>query len=532
MMHQHTFQCTFDEPVVETRQGKLRGFMRDGVYQFWGVRYGRAKRFEMPVEPESWEGVKDALAYGYVSPLLEEPLPGNELTVPHRYWPMEEDCLNLNIATPTIDPEAKKPVMVWYHGGGFADGSAIAHIAFEGDNMARNHDVVMVCVNHRLNAFGFMDVSCFGEKFWNSGNAGVVDLEYSLRWIQKNIRAFGGDPENVTIFGQSGGGGKVNTLLQAPSCAGLFQKAIVMSGVFDPGRLEEHPEADPKEFAEEVLRQLKLPEGDIEGLQKVHFRLFIMAVNRAIRVFGKRGQVVSWRPHVNAWYPGYPLDIGFSEHAKKVPLMIGSTLGEFTNPRTPKNKSAMTDQEQEAYVLSYFGEEEGKKVLELFRKTYPGKNLAYAPFVDSLVRRGSVKYAKLKAEQSEAPAYAYLLSSCYEMDSGMPAWHNSDIPYAFGNGDIISYCSATENWQDIAELLPAAFSAFAHNGDPNCEGLPKWEAAEKDSLCTMVFDAKIEAKTDFDDELIEKLTELIPGFSFGHHNPKTDEDPEGHEWTY
>ena len=148
---EHTFICTKDAGIVQTKQGKLRGFFHDDVFNFWGVRYARARRFHMPVPPESWDGVRTAMAYGHVSPLLEDPIPDFELTVPHRFWPEGEDCLNLNIATPTLDPEAKKPVMVWFHGGGFSDGSAIAHIAFEGDNMARNHDVVMVCVNHRLN---------------------------------------------------------------------------------------------------------------------------------------------------------------------------------------------------------------------------------------------------------------------------------------------------------------------------------------------------------------------------------------------
>lgn len=163
----------------------------------------------MPVEPECWEGVKTAMAYGYVSPLLTNPVPEFELTVPHRFWPEGEDCLDLNIATPTLDAAAKKPVMVWFHGGGFSDGSAIAHIAFEGDNMARHQDVVMVCVNHRLNVFGFLDLSMYGEKYQNSGNAGIADLVAALKWIRKNIAAFGGDPDNVTIFGQSGGGGRL-----------------------------------------------------------------------------------------------------------------------------------------------------------------------------------------------------------------------------------------------------------------------------------------------------------------------------------
>ena len=232
---EHSFTSTRDAVVVQTRQGKLRGFYYDDVFNFWGVRYARARRFHMPVPPESWEGVRTAMAYGHVSPLLEDPIPDFELTVPHRFWPEGEDCLNLNIATPTLDTNAKKPVMVWFHGGGFSDGSAIAHIAFEGDNMARNHDVVMVCVNHRLNAFGFLDLSMYGDEYKNSGNVGIADLVAALQWVQENIQAFGGDPNNVTIFGQSGGGGKVNALGQSPAADGLFQKAIVMSGVFDGG---------------------------------------------------------------------------------------------------------------------------------------------------------------------------------------------------------------------------------------------------------------------------------------------------------
>ena len=528
MMHQHTFICGLDEPVVETKQGKLRGFFHDDVYHFWGVRYAQAKRFEMPVPPESWEGVRDALAYGFVSPVLQDILPNNELTVPHRYWPMGEDCLNVNIATPTIDPSAKKPVMVWFHGGGFADGNAIAHIAFEGDNMAKNHDVVMVNVNHRLNAFGFLDLSMFGEKFENSGNAGVVDLVACLQWVKENIQAFGGDPENVMIFGQSGGGGKVNTLGQAPAADGLFQKAIVMSGVFDPGKMQQYPSADPKALAEEIMKELSV--GTVEEMQAVDFRLFIMAVNRAIRTFGKRGLTVGWHPKKNDWYLGSPLEDGFRDHFKKIPMIIGSTLGEFVDPMTKKAKLKMTDLEQRQAVYDKYGEEEGKKVLALFEEAYPGKNLAYARCIDNLVRPGSVKYAKKKAEGEHAPTYIYLLSACFELDSGMPAWHNCDIPYIFGNADIIQYCSATENWEAIGELFPAAVSAFAHTGNPNTEGLPEWKPSSPDHAPTMLFDAKIEAKTDFDDALIKKIDSLTGPITFGHHAPKDDDEEV--KWTY
>ena len=528
---EHTFICTSDKVVVETMQGKLRGFCYEDVYTFWGVRYARARRFHMPEKPEAWNGIKTAMAYGHVSPLLEDPIPDFELTVPHRFWPEGEDCLNLNIFTPTIDPAAKKPVMVWFHGGGFSDGSAIAHIAFEGDNMARNHDVVMVCVNHRLNAFGFLDLSMYGEQYKNSGNAGIADLVAALQWIQENITAFGGDPDNVTIFGQSGGGGKVNAIGQTPAADGLFRKAIIMSGVFSPGKMVEFPEADPREVVQEILKELSIPENEIERLEKVNFRLFIMAVNRMRRTFGKRGQVVSWGPHKNDWYLGDPMRDGFRDHFKAIPMMIGSTVGEFFNPATEKNKWEMSEEEREQVVIRKYGEENGRKLLAMFRRAYPGKNAAYAAFIDNLVRPGTVEYAKRKSQGKHAPIWVYLLSSVYQMETGMPAWHNSDIPYVFGNADRIQYCCATPNWEALAELMPAAFSAFAHSGDPNLEGLPTWHAADENSAPTMVFDETTEEKTGFDDEMIAFIDSLTPPISFGIHEPKTD-DSEGHEWTY
>lgn len=530
-MMAHKLICTAGENVVETKQGKLRGFFYDDVYNFWGVRYARAKRFQMPVEPECWEGVRNATAYGHVSPLLEDPIPDFELTVPHRYWPMGEDCLNLNIATPTLDPDAKTPVMVWFHGGGFSDGSAIAHIAFEGDNMARNHDVVMVCVNHRLNAFGFLDMSSFGEKYANSVNAGMADLVAALKWIKENIRNFGGDPENVTIFGQSGGGGKVNTLGQTPAADGLYQKAIVMSGVFAPGKMVPFPEADHREVVLEIMKELKIPQDQPELLEKVHFRLFILAVNRVIRSFGRRGMTVGWRPRKNDWYLGDPMTEGFRDHFKTIPMMIGSTFAEFYYGAMPKDQKNMSRQEQEAVVKAKYGEEKGAKLIELFEQAYPGKNLSCATLVDNLVRPGSVNYAMKRSVGEHAPTYLYILASVFDMETGMPAWHNCDIPFAFGNAERIQYCCTAPNWETLAELIPASFSAFAHHGDPNLEGLPTWHPADANAAPTMIFDDVIEEKTGYDDALIDYVDSITPPVSFGHREPKTDED-EGHAWTY
>ena len=227
------FMCTKTEPVVQTKAGKLRGFRIDGVYAFHGVKYADAKRFQQPEPVQPWEGIKNALAYGYVCPMLKQDEPNNELMVPHRYWPLDENCQYLNIWTKSLDPSAKKPVLVWLHGGGFAAGSSIEHIAYEGENMSRYGDVVVVSLNHRLNILGYLDLSPFGEKYANSGNAGSADMVAALQWIHDNIAGFGGDPDNVTLFGQSGGGMKVWTLMQTPAADGLFHKGIVQSGCID-----------------------------------------------------------------------------------------------------------------------------------------------------------------------------------------------------------------------------------------------------------------------------------------------------------
>ena len=214
------FVCSKTDPVVETKAGKVRGFRLNTTYAFHGINYAEAVRFQMPQPVKPWKGIKNALAYGYVCPLLKQDEPNMEVLVPHRYWPQDEHCQNLNVWTQSLDPGAKKPVMVWLHGGGFSAGSAIEHVAYEGDHLSEFGDVVVVSVNHRLNILGYLDLSPFGEKYKNSANAGNADMVAALQWVHDNIAAFGGDPENVTIFGQSGGGMKVATLMNTPAADG------------------------------------------------------------------------------------------------------------------------------------------------------------------------------------------------------------------------------------------------------------------------------------------------------------------------
>ena len=294
------FVMSKDSPIVSTPKGKLRGFRFDGVDHFYGIRYAKAKRFQMPEPVPAWEGVKDAGSYGMNCPVLSEPMPTGEVLIPHRFWPSSEHCQYLNLWTKSCEPSAKRPVLFWIHGGGYASGSGMEQICYDGFNLAKDDDVVVVTVNHRLNAFGYLDLSAFGEKYWNSVNVGMADLVEALRWVKENIACFGGDPENVTIFGQSGGGGKITVLGQIPEAEDLFQKMIVMSGVIPAGDFDS--DCSPKELVLEILKNLNIPESDAEKLEKVPVPQYIWAVNKAR---GERGESLT----INIPY-GYKADRG------------------------------------------------------------------------------------------------------------------------------------------------------------------------------------------------------------------------------
>ena len=311
------FKCDVDAPIVETTKGKLRGYYFNGVNIFQGIRYAKAKRFEMPQPVDAWEGVKDAVSYGMICPVLSQPMPAGEVMTPHRFWPTSEHCQYLNVWTSSLDASAKKPVMFWIHGGGYSAGSSIEQECYDGFNMAKLDDIVFVSVNHRLNAFGYLDVSDFGDgRYSNSYNVGMADLVEALRWVRDNIAQFGGDPDNVTIFGQSGGGGKVTVLNQIPEADGLFAKAIVMSGVIPENDFA--TDCEPKELVEKIMDTLNINDHDIERLAKVPSAQYIWAVNKAIIYFAKQGKRVNWSPKSNDYYVCDPVTEDFTEHSLTV----------------------------------------------------------------------------------------------------------------------------------------------------------------------------------------------------------------------
>ncbi len=495
-----TFICTSTEPVVETKAGKIRGFKFDSTYHFYGIDYGKAKRFEQPEPVEPWEGVKDALSYGYITYPFQPDSPNGDLMVPHRFWPKSEDCLNLNIWTPSIDKNAKKAVMVWLHGGGFAAGSAIEMVAYDGKNLSEYGDVVVVSVNHRLNVFGFLDVSEFGEKYANSQNAGIADLVLAMHWIHDNIANFGGDPENVTIHGQSGGGSKVMTLMQVAEADGTFQRAIIQSG--SSPSLDLISWKSTKRFADRMFEKLGV-EPNIETLLEMPAEDLLKLAQEA-----NPKEFIQWGPIENGYFDR-PLISGATEHAKTISLMVGTCFGEFsTFGLNVPNRANMTKEEKEAVVFEKFGEEKGRKLLDLFYKAYPGHDALDAIVLDDNIRTTSRMILDQRANDGLKETYGYMLGYTFPFDGGKAAWHCAEIPFVFHNIDKVPICNEAGIGEKLQNEICTAWVNFAKTGNPNNEYLPKWEPYEKGHEVTMVFDRESEPRVDYDRELVEYHKEL------------------------
>lgn len=493
---------------VKTEAGLVQGYRYDGLYIFKGVPYAQAKRFQAPRPVEAWEGVRECTSYGFVCPLLSQETPSAELMVPHRYWPMDENCQNLNIWSPALGE--KKPVLVWLHGGGFTAGSSIEQVAYDGANMSKLGDTVVVSVNHRLNVLGYLDLSPFGEKYANSANAGHADLVAALRWIHDNIEAFGGDPENVTIFGQSGGGMKVTGLMQIPAADGLFQKGIVMSGVFD-GKLLPLLPGDGRAIGTALLEELGL--SGVEELETVSYHDLALAYNKVSPAIAMQGKYIGGVPMPNDYYKGEPLLEGFTEHAKTIPLMIGSVFGEFSFAKLPFNKQEMTQEQMLTALETQYGGQ-AAHVAELFQAAYPEKPVLDLLALDRVFRIPSKALAKLHAEGGKAAAYLYNFTLEFPVQNGKPAWHCSDIPYFFHNTDKVEVCGIPGVTEKLEEVLFAAVMQFARTGDPNHGGLPGWGPVTPEQEPTMLFDRTCAVKCNYDDELLSTVDAVLPPFSF------------------
>ena len=502
-----SFKCDSHTAVVHTGSGDIRGYEYNGLNIFKGIPYAKARRFHAPEKVEPWKDVFDAASYGYVCPLLTNDRPKGELYVPHRFWPMDEDCLNLNLWTPGLDG-AERPVLVWLHGGGYEAGSAIEHIAYDGANMARFGDCVMITVNHRLNILGYFDLSDFGEEYANSANAGTDDIIAALQWIHENIRAFGGDPDNVTVFGQSGGGGKVTTLLQTPAADGLFAKGINMSGVLNALGDEK---GSGKEIAQAVMDELGLK--SVKELETVDYQRFARAYLKFRPAFRKEGKYVGCKPHPNAFYAGDPAAVGFRKETKDVPLMVGSVYSEFFSfGPAPYDRASMSVSEQENAVRELVGDEGADVLIPLFRRAYPERDLIDLLRLDFIFRAPEIGYIRQRSELNDC-TYSYLFNLDQPINGMTTPWHCSDIPYVFHNMDLVEHTHRPDGDNHVAERVQeevfGSVMAFARTGSPASEPLPSWRACKPDCEATMVIGETSEVRENFDHELIPAVLKYL-----------------------
>ncbi len=513
-MHKLTKQvvCTYDDPVAETRQGRLRGVKIDSTYIFRGVKYADAKRFHMPEPVQPWEGIREAFQFGHVCCELNTPIPHDQYTVPHYFFPQSEDCQYLNIWTQSLDKTKKRPVMVWMHGGGWFSGSSLEIYSYDGENLSRFGDVVVVSLNHRLNVLGYLDLSRYGEQYKNSVNAGLADLVAALRWIHENIENFGGDPGNVTIFGQSGGGAKVLSMLQTPAADGLFHRAIMQSGGAQGRHAPNHEQAraDSQWMAAKIIERLGITPDRIEEIETVDWYDLAQATGEAIWLFSKEtGRRAGWAPiYDGEYYFGHPGAYGFREESKHIPMLVGSVYAEFASNYDRPIGDGQKNKWSEEYKLQLYRERFGEKadaVLAAFRKAYPGRNIADVFFTDLNSRKNCGAFLKLRAECGAAPCYNWLFALESPFNGGTLPWHNAEEPYVFYNADYIESAYIPQVSEKLQKIMAGAWVAFAETGDPNHEGMPAWHPVTPDSVPTMVFDRETWEGVDHDAELIDTV---------------------------
>lgn len=492
----HTFQFNNETAIVKTTKGLVQGYEYDGLKIFKGIPYAKAKRFHAPVETEAWDGVFDATNFGTV-PMIEDPVrPDNEMLVPHRFWPMSEDCQNLNIWTPGLDGE-KRPVMVWIHGGGFTNGSAIEQIVYDGDHAASIGNVVFVSVNHRLNILGFSDLSDFGPEYKNSANAGMEDLVMALRWIRDNIEAFGGDPDNITLYGQSGGGGKIATLMQMPAADGLYHKAVIISGLMTTTRAVQ---PDKTWIPHKAMEELGI--STVEELEQVDYRSLVEAF---VKAAGK--QVMRVFPLKNDYFYGYPTTYPFRPETANVPLITGTVFAESTPFQYyPESTKGKTREEEVQKVVDMIGQEAADKVIPVFEKAYPGRPVSHLLWLETF-RRGVVKKYTKERSKFGPNTWQYVFDYDFPINDGLVAWHCSDIPFFFHDCDLAPYTQG-EGSNLLEDRMFESILQFMKTGNPATEALP-WKPVTETESNTMMLDTKPEVRSNYDDELLPLLEEYV-----------------------
>ena len=509
-----------DIAIADTEYGKVKGYQLRGIYYFLGMPYGAPtsgeNRFMPPQKPEPWDDIYPAIWWGNTAPQNMENRYSNPYGSFRDHWnydDVSEDCLRINVFTPALADGKKRPVLLWMHGGGFTNGNGIEHDGYNGENLAREGDIVFCSINHRLGPMGFSNFAgVAGDKFAASGNVGVMDLVASLEWIRDNISNFGGDPDNVTIMGQSGGGAKVCTVTAMPSAKGLFHKAVVLSGATT--RLGD------KEYAEKIgsyiLKEAGLSASEIGKLQEMPWKEYYALANRAAAKLaqetGRRGMMGGFSPVADGTVipqdPYYPEP---SPTAADIPMIISSTLNEQSPSWVDSSLENITLDEvvERVRERAGFGAGFGDKapeVVQAYAKAFPDKKPVEIWSMVSSNRQSVIALADAKSKQSPGVYVDWFSWQPPLFDSRLRAFHCVDICFWFYNTDLmLSHTGGGPRPRKLSALMAGSLLQFMRTGDPNGGGLPEWPRYTSENGETMILDDVCEVKNDPDREARKSL---------------------------
>ena len=500
--------------IAETQYGKVKGFILRGIFNFRGIPYGAdtsgKNRFMPPLPPKPWKEVLPTVWWGNTAPQIMDNRYANAYASFADHWnydDVSEDCLRLNVWTPAIDSK-KRPVMVWLHGGGYTNGNGIEQDGYDGENLSRKGDIVFVSINHRLGPIGFSDLSKVGgEKYAYSGNVGALDMVAALEWVHNNIAGFGGDPGNVTIMGQSGGGAKVCILAAMPKAKGLFHKAVPLSG----SSIKAMDQSVSRKLGEYILKEANLSASEIDKLQEMPWKEYIQLADKAARKFSAENSGVGMRGGFSPVADGTAIVKGqfFSEPnglSSEVPMLICTTFHEWGMARTMPEMEAITADKAKEMLRERAGftgglGEKAAAVYDAYAKAFPDAKPIEIMTLVSSNRKGAIETANAKAVQ-KAPVYlAWFGWQPPLFDNRMRAFHCLDICFWFANTDLmLTHTGGGKRPRTLSDKMSRSLLQFMKTGNPNGGGLPQWEAYTPEKGVTMILDDRPVLKEDPDRE--------------------------------
>ena len=503
-----------DIAIAKTEYGKIQGYQLNGIYTFLGIPYGAnttgENRFMPPQKPEPWKYVKPAVFYGNSAPQkMENRWPNDYSTFSDHwnYWDVSENCLALNVWTPSISDEKKRPVLVWLHGGGFTNGSGIEQDSYHGENISKYGDIVFCSVNHRLGSLGFSDFSGVGgEKYTQSGNVGMLDIIAALEWVHNNIKNFGGDPENVTIMGQSGGGSKVCTLTSMPAAKGLIHKAVALSG----NTLDASDQEITKKIGEYILKEAQIIASQIDVLQKMPWREYLELADRAAskciketgvntrRIFGPVADDIN-----------IPKGTFYSSKLQnttpQVPMLFCSTFHEWNPDRGDASLENVTIEDVVTKLIPKYGDR-SKEIVTAYSKNFPGLRPIEIWALILSNRKNVVATANAKLQQQQPVYMAWFGWEPPLFNNRMRAFHCLDISFWFKNTDkMVTQTGGGKVPRQLSDKMADALLNFMRTGDPNGGKLPKWPKYTEAKGEVMILNNDPEVVNDPDKEARKSL---------------------------